>query len=80
MDVELKSALEGIGDTVKTFGTRQTEMQQQLDALDMQNRGHVGGGGGVDLLLKAFEDSSEFARLRELGNKGRASIKLDTKP
>jgi len=78
MDVELKTALEGIAETVKGFGNKQTEMQRQLDAINLENKGGRFVGGGEDLLLKAFEDSTEFARFREIG-KGRATIKLDLK-
>jgi HK97 family phage major capsid protein len=78
MDVKLKTALEGITTTVQGFSGKQKEMQAQLDCLDMQSKGRITGDGGVDLLQKAFEDSSDFARLREIG-KGKATVKLDTK-
>jgi HK97 family phage major capsid protein len=79
MDVEMKDALNGIRDTVQGFGSRISQIQTQVDSLDLQSRErHVGSDGREDLLKKAFDDSQEFARLREVG-KGKAAIRLDMK-
>lgn len=75
---ELKDALAGIRTTVEGFGTRQTEMQRQLDVVDQRGATRHVADGSADLLRKGFEDSAEFARLKEIG-KGKAVIRLDTK-
>jgi HK97 family phage major capsid protein len=90
LDTELKTALDGITGETKTIVADLVrrldaseksvrEQQIQLDAVDRRGQTRiVADGSGVDLLRKGFEDSAEFARLKEIG-KGRATVKFDTK-
>lgn len=78
MDLELKQVLDGIGDSVKGFSGRLSDLQKQVDAIDLSTKERHVGGSGEDLLLKAFEESAELSRLREIG-KGKATVKLDVK-
>jgi HK97 family phage major capsid protein len=76
LDIELKTALDSIGSTVQEFKAQQNALQKQVDSIDLSLKDRVGGGGGgVDVLQKAFEESAELARMREVG-KGRAVIKI----
>jgi HK97 family phage major capsid protein len=78
MDLELKTALDGIRETVESTKTAQSAQQRQLDAVDLrsQQRTHFPGDfGGVDVLSKALDESSELKRMLEIG-KGRATIRV----
>jgi len=76
MDVELKTVLDDIGGSVKGFSTRLDALQRQTDAIDSALAGRiVGGGDDADPLKKAFEDSAEFTRLKEVG-RGKAAIRI----
>lgn len=60
--------------------TQLAKLQRQADALDVNlaERHAAGGsaqGGGADILKTSFEESAEFAHLKELG-RGRAIIKI----
>lgn len=76
MEFELKSVLEGIRGTVEGYGPRIDAIQKQADAIDMKINASRFTGGADDpdqVLRKAFEESSEFSRMREIG-KGKAAI------
>jgi len=80
MTTETKALFTTLQTKYDTLDAAHKALQQQTDALDLNGRDRLVGGnlGGEDLLRKGFEDSSEFARLKELG-KGKATLKFETK-
>jgi HK97 family phage major capsid protein len=60
---ELKDALAGIRQTVETFGTRQTEMQRQLDAVDSRGQARIvaqgQSGDGLTQFKSALTENKE---------------------
>jgi HK97 family phage major capsid protein len=76
VDIELKSVLDGIRETVDSTKQAQTAIQRQVDAIDLASRGSLHfDGGGEDVLGKALEESAELKRMREIG-RGKAVISL----
>jgi HK97 family phage major capsid protein len=77
VDIELKTVLDGIRETVDSTKKAQTDQQRQVDSIDLQLKGrlHIGDFGGEDVLSQALDSSDELKRVREIG-RGKAVISL----
>ncbi|WP_255550933.1 phage major capsid protein [Granulicella sp. dw_53] len=74
--IEIQTALEEIKSSITGVAERQTQMQTQVDAIDLQGRQrHTNDPNAEDMLVKALGESDELKRLVEMG-KGCAIIRL----
>jgi HK97 family phage major capsid protein len=85
MDLELKTALDGIRSGVKEFAPKLEALEQktdalqrQCDAIDVASAGHRGGGGDqVKSIAAEIFENEDFKHLAEMGGRGRVTIKID---
>jgi HK97 family phage major capsid protein len=77
LQIELKTALAEIKDTIVSVADQQRKMQSQVDAIDIKTQHRLTGdpNGGEDLLLKSLTESEALKRIVEVG-KGHAVIRL----
>jgi hypothetical protein len=69
VDIELKDALSSIRETVEAFKTGQTQLQRQVDAIDLRSQERFSGGGetsdNVALVAKAISESPGFEQMKQ---------------
>ena len=78
MDIELKTALDGIRSGVTAFEPRLSAMQKQLDAIDKSGGGRPGGGlVERKSLLDHMKESDQIGRLFLRDKRGTAVLRFE---
>jgi HK97 family phage major capsid protein len=75
MDTELKTVLDGIGVSVHSFGDRLTNLQKQVDSIDLQTKDRITPEGSTKAFVDILKENESFAKLVKDG-RGSAIITL----
>ena len=78
MNPELKSSLDSISTAITGFGSKFTELQKQIDAVDMRTQKNFSGGDPLPSLVEKLKDDDSVQRLVKDG-RGRAVLRFDSK-
>jgi len=77
VDIELKSALDGIRTTVEAFKAQQDALQKQADAIESKIAERIGvPGTETKGIADEIFENAEFKHLGEMGGRGRVAIKI----
>src|ERR1700753_1812688 len=76
--METKEILDEIKGSVETLVDRHKQLQTQVDAIDLANRGNkFAGRFETKGIAEEIFENAEFQKMGEMGGRGRVSIKIE---